>query len=423
MRRRTVLLIFAAAFCLRMAAAWVSGALRGMELVPGTEMENIAASLVRTGEYANPYHAAATGLSAHASPLYPLYLAALYALLGTGAASALARVVITCIVSSLRAVLLLKFGLDAGLGRAVSLTAAVMSVVYAGALTTEVAGHTDNAWMSVALLGLLWMALRLWRDGTWKTRAPWRFFALCGFCTLLNPAMLPVIGVLVVAGAIVCGGQWRARYLGQAALLAATIVMVLLPWALRNRMSLGKTIWTRDNFGLEFWLSNGPGRTYDLPHNIGFGEHEVAEHPFFSLEEAERVAAAGEVKYNEQRLDETLGWARENPAEFLMLTARRFLAWWFPPGSFIVVAIKGVLTTLAFAGLWMLFRLQPLVGWLCLLTWISFPDVYYVIQWSSRYRVPMDWQLLLCAAVALTTVWIRVRGRDRASAAVQAAGG
>jgi hypothetical protein len=413
--RRAALLIFAAAFVLRIAAAWVSGAFRGHELRPGTEMENIAVSLVHSGQYANPYYSGETGPSAHATPVYPLYLALLYAVLGTGAASAVARVWITSAVSSLRCVLILWLGLDAGLGPAISLLASVLSVFYAGALSTEVAGHTDNAWLSVVLLALLWMAMRIWRGGTWKTSVPWGFVALCGFAALLNPALLPVIGAFLAAGAIACAPQWRARYLRQAALLALTIVLCLLPWAIRNYVSLGKLIWTRSNFGLEFWLSNGPGRTFDLPSNIGFSGHEVAEHPFFNAEEAARVAAAGEAQYNQERLQETLDWVRDNPVEFLLLTGRRFVAWWFPPGSLFVEAVKAALTLLAFAGLGTLFRLQPLVAWLFLLTWLSFPDVYYIIQWSSRYRLPMDWQLVVCASVALAAAWTRMRSAEKKS--------
>jgi hypothetical protein len=412
--RRLALLIFFAALLFRLAAAWWSGALSGIELRPGTEMEEIAVSLVHTGQYANPFHAAETGPSAHASPVYPLYLAALYATLGTGAASAIARVVITSLVSSLRCVLILFFGLDAGLGAGVSLLAAGLSVVYIGALTTEVAGHTDNAWLSVAMLGLVWMAMRIWRAGSWRARPPWLFFMYCGFCMLLNPAVLPVIAALAAAGAVACGPKLRARYMGQCGMLAVTIVLCLLPWAIRNHRTFDKWIWTRSNFGLEFWLSNGPGRTYDLPSNIGYGQHAVAEHPFFSPEEAARVAAAGEVRYNQDRLDETLDWVRENPADFLLLTAQRFLAFWFPPrGSPLIVAGKAVLTVLAFLGLWLLFRIQPLVAALFLLTWLTFPVVYYVIQWSSRYRVPMDWQLIVSAAVAIAALWTRMLLKHR----------
>jgi hypothetical protein len=41
---------------------------------------------------------------------------------------------------------------------------------------------------------------------------------------------------------------------------------------------------------------------------------------------------------------------------------------------------------LAFAGLWLMFKRQRLVAWLILITWITFPDIYYLVQWSSRYR-------------------------------------
>ena len=33
--------------------------------------------------------------------------------------------------------------------------------------------------------------------------------------------------------------------------------------------------------------------------------------------------------------------------------------------------------------------------------WVMYPLTYYVIQWSSRYRQPIEWTLILCASVAL----------------------
>ncbi|HYW45738.1 MAG TPA: hypothetical protein VE959_22935 [Bryobacteraceae bacterium] len=419
--KRFALLVFAVAFALRLAAAWMNGAFRSGELRPGTEVELIAASVAGTGVYGNPYYPMPTGPTAHATPVYPLYLAGLYALFGTGALSAVLRVVITSAVSSLRCALLPLFALDVGLGRVAAVLAAVLGIFYIGAVTTEVQGHTDGAWLALTILVLVWWTLRIWQDGRWQQRTPWMFFVFCGFCALLNPATLPVIGAFAAAGAIACPAAFRKRYLRQAALLALTIVMCLLPWAIRNSISLGKVIWTRSNFGLEFWLSNGPGREFDLPSNIGFGEHTV-EHPSFNREEAGRVLAAGEVRYNQQRLEETLEWVRDNPADFAGMTLRRILAWWFPPRNPVLVAIKLVLTLLAFAGLWLLFRSQPPVAWLFLLTWVTFPDVYYVIQWSSRYRLPMDWQLVLCASVTLGAAWSLIARKAGRPALIAASG-
>jgi hypothetical protein len=359
-----------------------------------TEMEAIARNLAEFGDYN------LNGVpTAHCTPVFPLYLAGLMSIFGTGLLAQIVKITLTCAVSALRCGLVPLFALDAGLHPRIAALAGGMSVLYIGALETDISGGLDGPFVALALLILVWAVLRMWRDGSWQTRTPWWFFAFCGFCALLNPNLLPVLGGFVVAGAVACPAPARRRYLRQAALLALGVLAFLLPWAIRNYVSLGAPIFTRSNFGLEFWVSNGPGRTFDLTHNYS------AYHPSSSPIEADTLGDLGEVEYNRLRLAEAANWVRAHPAEFLRFTARRFAAWWFPPSPAILVAPLAVLTLLAFAGLWLMFRHQPLAAWLLLLTWLTFPDVYYIVQWSSRYRYPMDWQTLLCASVALVAAW------------------
>ena len=84
------------------------------------------------------------------------------------------------------------------------------------------------------------------------------------------------------------------------------------------------------------------------------------------------------------------------------------------------MAPKIAISLAAFAGLWLMFRRQPLVAWLFLITWITYPNIYYVIQWIGRYRCPMDWQVLVCASVALFAAWQAVRPRHEAARDVPA---
>ena len=359
-----------------------------------SEVENIAVNLAVAGEYSNPY-ATPTGPTAHSSPVYPLFLAALYSILGTGAAARMATVAITSALTALRCALLPLFALDAGLDRRIAVLAGVLSTIYVGgSLQSEVRGHSDVAWLGLALLALVWTSLRIWRARSWKAQTPWWFFAFCGFAALLDPVVLPVLAGFVVVGLAACPRLDRRGYLRQVLLLACTIFVCLLPWAIRNYVALGSPILTRSNFGLELWLSNGPGRSYDLMPNV------EALHPFWHSTESDRVADLGEVRYNRLKFDEARDWMLAHPAEFFRLTGQRFLAWWFPPSPIpLLFALRIVLTLLAVAGIILLRR--TLVGGLFALTWLRFPAVYYVIQWTARYHSPMEWQLIFCASVAL----------------------
>jgi hypothetical protein len=406
---RFALLIFILAFVLRLAVAWKTGLFQVMKR---TEEEHVALSVARTGRYGNPY-SLYTGPTAHEMPIYTYYLAALFALFGTGTLTEAVRITITCALSALRCGCLPLLALDAELGSVTATVAGVLSIFYIPALQTETKGNTDGAWAALVLLAVVWLSLRIWRSTSWQSRTPWRLFALCGFAALLDPAVLPVVLVFVVAGAIACPRGSLKRYLQQATLLLLTVFMCLLPWAIRNRVVLHKWIWTKSNFGLEFWVSNGPGRTYDLATNMG----DPDLHPSNSYAEAEKVAALGEAKYNQQKLSIALHWVRAYPGEFLYLTWQRFIAWWFPPGPDIVIQVaKLCISLLAFAGLIILLRRRLVLAWLFLLTWVTFPDIYYVLQWSTRYRFPMDWELLMGASVALAAAYGVVRGGSKRTA-------
>ena len=395
--RRFALILFFIALAIRLAIAWKSAM---FSIEGSSEVESIAVNLATTGEYGNPY-ATFTGPTAHSPPVYPLFLAALYSILGTGAAARMATVAITSALAALRCALLPLFALDAGLDRRIAVLSGVLSTIYVGgSLQSEVRGHSDVAWLGLVLLVLVWTSLRMWRTRSWKAQTPWWFFAFCGFAALLDPVVLPVLAGFVLAGLTACPRLDRRGYLRQVLLLACAIFVCLLPWAIRNYVALGSPILTRSNFGLELWLSNGPGRSYDLMPNV------EARHPSWHSAESAQVADLGEVRYNRLKFDEARDWMLAHPAEFFRLTGQRFLAWWFPPSPIpLLFVLRIALTLLAGAGIVLLRR--TLVGRLFALTWLMFPAVYYVIQWTARYRFPMDWQLVLCASVALWGICAR----------------
>jgi hypothetical protein len=389
--KRTFVAFFALALVFRLAIAAESGV---FHRIGRTEMEGIAMNVAAFGNYALYY-----GPTAYSTPVYPLFLAGLFRLFGTGLLAHAVNVTLACAVSALRCGLVPLFAIDAGLGRGAAMLAGCIGVFYIAALDTEIVGGLDGPFVAIALLVLTWAVMRMWRDRSWQTRAPWWFFAFCGFSALLNPSLLPVMGGLLLAGAVACPAPARRRYLWQAALAVVGVLVFLAPWAIRNYRVLGAPILTRSNFGTEFWVSNGPGRTFDHPHNYG------TYHPSQNSYEASQVYQLGEVAYNRVRFAEAREWVRAHPGQYLRFTAERVASWWFPPRPRIALAPKLVLTLLAFAGLWLMFRRQPLVAWLFLIAWVTFPDAYYLVQWSSRYRYPMDWQILLCASVALSAAW------------------
>jgi hypothetical protein len=60
-------------------------------------------------------------------------------------------------------------------------------------------------------------------------------------------------------------------------------------------------------------------------------------------------------------------------------------------------------TLAAWAGWAVLWRRRNAGYLLVGVIWLTYPLTYYLIQWSSRYRLPIDWSLILCAGVAMHT--------------------
>ena len=391
---RVFAFIFALSFALRLGAAWVSGYLFRMQL---TEMLLIALNFAGGRGYVDPF-GFNSGPTAHSTPPFPLLLAAVIMIFGTGRLGQAVISTIACAAAALRCALTPAFVEDAGLGRGVTILTAVLSVIYIGALRTEVSGGVDAPLVSLALLAIIWMSFRLWRSGSWMNRTPVVFFAVCGFSVLLSPQLLPVIAGVFAACAVACEARFRNRVFWLGAGQVGTICLFLLPWGIRNWVEMDAFIPLRGNLGMELWLSNGPGRGVEQPDNEKFD-------PTVNRAEAQKLVEFGEVEYNRQKMREALGWIGENPGEFGRLTLLRFIAWWFPRGNVATVISKAALTLFAFAGLWILWRRQRTLAVLFGVTWITMPDLYYFLHWSSRYRYPMDSQLLICASVTIEASW------------------
>ena len=165
---RLFLLFFSAAFALRLTLAWVMDLLLQMRL---TEMVFIAINLVETGVYGNAF-GRGTGPTAHSAPTFPLFVAGIVALFGKTQTAQLALSGFACFASALRCALVPLFALDAGLSRRTAVVCGLLSIVYIGAIETEVGGAVDGPYVALCLLGIVWMSFRLWRSQSWQTRAP-----------------------------------------------------------------------------------------------------------------------------------------------------------------------------------------------------------------------------------------------------------
>ena len=135
--------------------------------------------------------------------------------------------------------------------------------------------------------------------------------ALGGALFLINPPM----GL----GAIACLAlvAWRRLSLGAtaatAATGAATIALLVAPWAIRNERVLGAPVPLRSNAGLELALSNYDGAETVTDQRLAYLDRIDAVHPTISDAGYRRLRAVGEVAYADALGDEALDWMARHP--------------------------------------------------------------------------------------------------------------
>ena len=106
---------------------------------------------------------------------------------------------------------------------------------------------------------------------------------------------------------------------------------------------------------------------------------------------------------NRYRAAEAIEWIRTHPSDFLMLTSRRILAFWFIRGWPIhKMLLTSELTLMAFYALYLAIHRRTEAGWLLGILWLTYPLIHYLLLITSRYRCPLDWSILLLEVYALT---------------------
>jgi hypothetical protein len=161
---------------------------------------------------------------------------------------------------------------------------------------------------------------------------------------------------------------------------------------------LGHAIFLRSNAGLELWFAYHEDSQPTNDHDKMYFSHPAA-----SVSESERVARIGEVAYNQEKSIQAVRWMAKHPQRTLELFIYHTVYFWFFPeqNRAHLIAMAGF-TVLSFAGWLTLRKDNRMAAVLIGCIWLWFPLTYYIVFWSSRYRYPMEWTLLLTSAVLIT---------------------
>lgn len=354
------------------------------------EMEAVAASLAVRGEFADPY-ALPTGPTAHLPPLGPMMLGLIYRLFGLTLAAGYAGWLIRLAFQSAVCGLLPWFSEKLGAGRQAGLLGGI-----AGAFWVQWPGHAEAP--TAMALGLLLVAfVARWKSAEGSAGGSLLLGLAAGAALHLQPVLLPVVlGCLAYE-------VWRRRERRRRLLAAAVVVgmaVACIPWGVRNYRVFGAVFFIRSNLGLELRMGHHDGARVTMH---GMDAIEPAPHPRTHRSEARKVQELGEIEYMRRARGEALAWIRAHPSATLRLTAGRFVHWWFGPlHDPVVAAFVTLLTLLAAVGAW---RLVPAVTGpqraTILIPLATYPLIYYVVPYMIRYRVPIDWMLLMLAGAAV----------------------
>jgi hypothetical protein len=378
------------------------------------EMVRVAVNFAKLGFLGNPY-AIPTGPTAHVAPVYPLILASFYDITRTKQGMIFAAGMLGAIAVALECALLPWFARTLNMPvRAAYLAGAVLAVpVFTW---VEIGGSWETPLVALSLLALVGWTARgiISGDIEWKQGA--LIGAGWGAGMLLAPNLATVFAVLLLV-ALVTQRRQPMRWLGYAVAASLAAALVLLPYSIRNWKVLGGFAFVRDNFGLEFAVSNGPKSHATIRDNLGPDGPLVKNHPFLSVEEAARVKELGELAYNRARLQEGKAWVAAHPAVFAKLTAQRLWLFWVSASTRLHQSALGLVCgLLALVGLVQLYRRDRLSAGIMAAALVGFSIPYLFVQQDARYSYPLyGIKLMLASAAVLQLISIAALRRRSAN--------
>jgi len=371
------------------------------------EPGRVAQTLVRTGQYADPY-LAPTGPTAHPLPLYTGLLVLLSKVFGVTMTAGYVRCLVNIAATSAMLGLTPWLASRLGAGLPAGLIGGLAGALFPYQGLDEILNWAGNDPFAALALGALLVALvGRWTSGRGTTRGAFLIGLGWGAAFHLAPALL-----LVMLGCLAFEllwsrepKRWRAPVV-----MALGAALACAPWAMRNYAAFHEGFFIRSNFGLELRLGNheGTAATWDA---LSAREGRANRHPCCNPAEALKVQQMGEMAFMREARAEATTWIQANPGAFLRLTVQRVAHIWLGPldGSPAAVGLFA-LTVLALLGAW---RLVPALAApqraALLIPLALFPLVYYVVPYFPRYRAPLDWILLMLAGAA---VWRWTRRGD-----------
>lgn len=342
-----------------------------------------------------------TGPTAWLAPVYPVMVAGIFKLLGAFTlGSFYAVILLNCVFSSLACIPLFDAAKRIG-GPTVAVVACWLWAIFPSGIILPFEWIWDTSLSVLLAAALLWATLRL-ADSS-RRRDFILYGLLWGFSFLTNPTLGALLPFLL--GWVLYQGRADLMQQSRLALLSvAMILLMCLPWTVRNYVQFHRIIPLRSNFPFEFWSGN----------NEVFDEHSREINRVTRYEQVHLYAKLGENEFLDEKWQKAWHFVLTRPALYAKLCGRRIVATWIgtesPRQDF-----RGTDSALVrFLLLWNTLTLAGVIGGLVRLFLrqrryffpvaafpLIFPITFYVAHTSLRHRHPCDAILSLLIAVAV----------------------
>ena len=386
-------LIFVAAIC-----RWFPRPVQGTVNNTGYEALQVAYSLAHNHGFANPFEDLQSGPTAHLTPLFPLLLSGVIRCFGDGAHS----------LSIIIWMGVITFGIQLSLWPFVAerLGMSFMAGVLAAGLWLFIGFLPGIPWEAdyAAVLVIL-ITIGMYR--IFRERCSTAYVAVSavfwGVTILTLPVVLMPFAIFALGVIFLSASTFRQKLV-----FVIVPLLLLVPWIIRNYVVFHHVVAVRDNLGMELGVSNNPCAKFSVMDNLAGCDI----HPNRDYAEAQRLLVLGEYNYNHQRLREALDWIAGNPSQFIHLTVQRTVAFWFPNHSGNPLTSRAgaklvaywVITLVSIPGLLLLWWTNRTAAAICLVWLVSFPPVYYLVQFDVRYRTPILWATMIPASYVIIRV-------------------
>lgn len=229
----------------------------------------------------------------------------------------------------------------------------------------------------------------------------------------------PPIGVATILAAALY--WWRHRRTDSFAKTAlaglAALALFVVPWTIRNQVSMGHPIPLRDDLGMEIAVANHPAAVHPADFDRVFLNRLTAIQPYIHPKAYRAMwAAGGEVAYSQKLGRETIAWMKANPGDVATLWRRHFVEmlftrkWMFKTAHgqqlpLIRTIIVNIASVLALIGLGLATRRRD-SRYLYLAIFVAVPTLLYIpFQPVNRYSWLIWPALIMLAADAASRAW------------------